>query len=120
MSYTILPVTPTDLPDVSAICDAAFKDDPIVGHLMSNVLPEVKQAHDMHYWENQLVMSEYNGMRLKKLVDKDGYDRCRLRDWRIQLCTDSWLEKRWLLRNGSIHMHYRRSRRRRKQSSSEV
>ena len=80
MSYNILPVAPTDLPDISAICDAAFKDDPIVGHLMSNVLPEVKQAYDIHYWENQLVMAEYIGMRLRKLVDGDGYDRCRLRN----------------------------------------
>ena len=79
MSYNILPVTLTDLPDIAAICDAAFKDDPIVGHLMSNVLPEVKQAHDMHYWENQLVMSEYNGMTLRKLVDENGYDCWRLR-----------------------------------------
>ena len=79
MSYNILPVTPTDLPDIAAICHAAFEDDPIVGHLMSNVSPEVKQAHDMHYWENQLRMSEYNGMRLRKLANEDGSDCCRLR-----------------------------------------
>ena len=79
MPYNMLPVTPADLPDIIPVYQAAFKDDPFIGQLMPNVLPEVKQAYDMHYWENQLRMSEYNGMRFRKLVDEDGYDRCRLR-----------------------------------------
>lgn len=78
MSYNILPVTPADLPDIVAVFHAAFKDDPHVGQLMPNVLPEVKQAHDMHYWQYQLNMSEYNGMIFRKLVDEDGYDHYQL------------------------------------------
>lgn len=76
MPYIILPAIPADLPDIIAIYHAAFKDDPFVGQLMPNVPPEVKQAYDMHWYGREFEMSELNGLRLRKVVDGEGYDCC--------------------------------------------
>ena len=72
MAYTVLPATPADLPDIIAIHHAAFADDPFIGLLMPNVLPEVKQSHDMHYFGRQFDMSRLNGLRFRKAVDGEG------------------------------------------------
>lgn len=72
MSYTILPATPADLPDIAAILDAAFAGDPFIGQLMPNVPPEIKQAYDMHCHGREFEMSEFNGLRFRKVVDENG------------------------------------------------
>ena len=77
MPYSIVPATPDDLPDIIAIYHAAFADDPFIGQLMPNVPPEVKQAHDMHWYGREFEMSELNGLRFRKVVDGDGYDHDR-------------------------------------------
>lgn len=73
MAYTILPVTTNDLPDIVAIHEAAFVDDPIFGQIMANVSPEAKLAHDLHWYEREFGISELNGLRWKKLIDGNGY-----------------------------------------------
>lgn len=72
MPYTILPATPADLPDITAIHQAAFADDPFIGQLMPNVLPEFKRSHDMHFFEREFEMSRLNGLRFRKAVDGEG------------------------------------------------
>ena len=72
MAYTILPATPADLPEIVACHQATFADDPFIGLLMPNVLPEVKQSHDMHYFGRQFEMSRFNGMKHRKAVDGEG------------------------------------------------
>ena len=73
MSYTILPASPADLPDIVAVFGAAFAGDPFIGQVMPNVPPEVKHAYDMHYHGREFEMSEFNGLRFKKVVDEEGY-----------------------------------------------
>lgn len=72
MTYTVQPATPADLPDIVEIHDAAFATDPFIGQLMPNVPPEVKRAHDIHYYRRELDMSELNGTRFRKVVGGDG------------------------------------------------
>lgn len=72
MAYRILPATPADLPDIIAVHHAAFADDPFMSQLKPNVVPELKQRHDMHFFLRQFEMSRLNGMRFRKAVDEDG------------------------------------------------
>lgn len=81
MTYRVLPATPADLPDTIAIYHAAFADDPFIGQLMPNVPADFKQAHDLHWYGREFEMNELNGLRFRKVVDVDGYDRC-LRQYR--------------------------------------
>lgn len=76
MVYRLLPATPADLPDIIAIYHAAFATDPFIGQLMPNVPPEVRQAHDMHWYGREFELSELNGLRFRKVVDEDGCGRC--------------------------------------------
>ena len=76
MAYRILPATPADLPDITAIFHAAFADDPLVGQLMPNVPADVKKAHDMHLHGREFEMNEFNGLQFRKVVDADGYHHC--------------------------------------------
>lgn len=75
MQYTLLPATPADLPDIIAIYHAAFSTYPFIGQLMPNVPPEVRQAHDMHWYGREFELSELNGLRFRKVVDENGYGR---------------------------------------------
>lgn len=72
MAYTILPATPTDLPDIVAVHHAAFADDAFIGQLMPDVSLEDKQSHDMHFFARQFEMSRLNGLRFRKAVDGEG------------------------------------------------
>ena len=73
MPYKTLPATRADLPEIIAIYHAAFADDPFIGQLTPNVPPDVKQAYDMHWYGREFDLSELNGLRLRKVVDGDGY-----------------------------------------------
>ena len=77
MSYTVLTATQDDLIAIIAVYHAAFADDPFIGQIMPNVAPEVKQAYDIHRFRREIEMSELNGLKLKKVVDGDGYDHPR-------------------------------------------
>ena len=72
MVYRVLPATPSDLPDIIAVYHAAFAADPFIGQLMLNVPPEVKQAHDMHWYGREFELSRLNGLQFRKVVDGDG------------------------------------------------
>ncbi len=75
MVYKILEATPADLPDIITVYHAAFAADPFIGQLMPNVPPEVKQAHDMHWYGREFKLSKLNGLQFRKVVDGDGYVR---------------------------------------------
>ncbi len=75
MVYKILEATPADLPDIITVYHAAFAADPFIGQLMPNVPPEVKQAHDMHWYGREFELSKLNGLHFRKVVDGDGYVR---------------------------------------------
>ena len=94
MAYKILPATPADLPDIIAVHHAAFADDPFIGQLTADVLPEAKQAHDMRFFARQFEMARLNGLRFRKAVDAEGcgsslatvgilrrLDHCTLAHW---------------------------------------
>ena len=72
MSFTILPATTADLPDIAVIYGTAFKDDRIIGQLMPNVPLEVKQAYDLEWYRREFEMSTLNGLKFYKAVDVSG------------------------------------------------
>lgn len=71
MPLTILPATPTDLPDIVAIYDAAFKNDRIIGNLMPDVPPAIKEAYDLEWYRREFTMAELTGCKFSKAVEDE-------------------------------------------------
>ena len=70
MPFQLLPADLTDLPDLVAVFQAAFRDDPIIYHLMRDVDPEVKYKYDMGFLGKYIRDGPLTGSRFFKIVEE--------------------------------------------------
>ena len=71
MSFSVHDATLADCPTLATVSLAAFKDDPIVGYLARDVLPDVFQAYQCQQYQRRLQTSALNGLRVFKVVDDE-------------------------------------------------
>lgn len=71
MKFSVQIATVADIPALSAVSRAAFKDDPCVGYLARNVPPAMMQAYQCQQNEWRFRTSALNGLKVFKAVDEE-------------------------------------------------
>ena len=71
MKYSVHNATVADIPALSTISLAAFKDDPCVGYLARNVPPGKMFAYQCQLFEWRFRTSSLNGLKVFKAVDEE-------------------------------------------------
>ena len=71
MKISVHIATVADIPALSTVSLAAFKDDPCVGYLARNVPPDVMFAYQCRLFEWRLRTSALNGLEVFKAVDEE-------------------------------------------------
>ncbi|KAL9065393.1 MAG: hypothetical protein Q9161_008249 [Pseudevernia consocians] len=71
MKFSVHIATVADIPALSIVSRAAFKDDPCVGYLARNVPPDMMQAYQCLKNEWKFQTSSLNGLKMFKAVDEE-------------------------------------------------
>ncbi|KAL9003663.1 MAG: hypothetical protein Q9188_003486 [Gyalolechia gomerana] len=71
MPFQVLPAQPSDIPEIAIIHHDAFADDPIIGRLMCDVKPDLKNEYDKKYYENTFAHMHLTGSVMHKAIDTE-------------------------------------------------
>ena len=71
MKFSVQTATVADIPALSTVSLAAFKDDPCVGYLARNVPPDKMFAYQCQNFEWRFRTSSLNGLKIFKAVDEE-------------------------------------------------
>ncbi|KAL8789430.1 MAG: hypothetical protein Q9213_001187 [Squamulea squamosa] len=71
MPFQVLPAEASDIPDIVAVHQAAWVDDPIVGRLMPDVDPKAKYDYDLDFYQKRFDSKTLTGSVMHKVVDTD-------------------------------------------------
>ena len=71
MKFSVQIATVADIPALSTVGLAAFKDDPCVGYLARNVPPDKMFAYQCQRSEWRFRTSALNGLKVFKAVDEE-------------------------------------------------
>ncbi|KAL8766853.1 MAG: hypothetical protein Q9209_006511 [Squamulea sp. 1 TL-2023] len=77
MPFEVHPAEASDIPDIVAIHQVVWVDDPIVGRLMPNVDPKAKYDYDVDFYKKKFDSRTLTGAVMHKVVDTDTGD-CNL------------------------------------------
>ena len=74
MAFKVLPAEVSDIPDIVAVHQASWVNDPIIGRLMPDVDPKVKYDYDLAYYKNKFETKDLTGAVMHKVVETEtGY-----------------------------------------------
>ena len=65
------PAQPSDVDDIVTVYLAAFKDDPILGYVWCDVLPEANHAYMVRYFRQYFGDAERDGAWFRRVVDNE-------------------------------------------------
>ena len=71
MKFSVHIATIADIPALSTVSLAAFKDDPCVGYLGRNVPPDKMFAYQCQVFEDRFRTSSLTGLKVFKAVDEE-------------------------------------------------
>lgn len=71
MPFQVLQAEPSDIPDIVAVHQASWVNDPIIGRLMPDVEPRVKYDYDVDYYKNKFETKALTGTVMHKIVDTE-------------------------------------------------
>ena len=71
MAFQLLPAEASDIPDIVAVHQASWVNDPIVGRLMPDVDPKVKYDYDVDYYKNKFETKALTGALMHKVVETE-------------------------------------------------
>ncbi|KAI4188895.1 MAG: hypothetical protein L6R41_001829 [Letrouitia leprolyta] len=71
MLFQVLPAEPSDIPEIAVIHHDAFAEDPIVGLLMPDVKPDLKNEYDLQYYKKTFANAHLTGSVMHKAVDTE-------------------------------------------------
>ncbi|KAM0803709.1 hypothetical protein BDR22DRAFT_839683 [Usnea florida] len=83
MKFSVQIATVADIPALSTISLAAFKDDPCVGYLARNVPPDKMFAYQCQLYEWRFRTSSLNGLQVFKAVDEETGDILAISRWQF-------------------------------------
>ncbi|KAL9629199.1 MAG: hypothetical protein Q9204_005410 [Flavoplaca sp. TL-2023a] len=71
MAFKVLPAEVSDIPDIVAVHQASWVNDPIIGRLMPDVDPKVKYDYDLGYYKNKFETKALSGSVMHKVVETE-------------------------------------------------
>ncbi|KAL8752177.1 MAG: hypothetical protein Q9184_005816 [Pyrenodesmia sp. 2 TL-2023] len=71
MSFQVLPAEPSDIPDIVAVHQASWENDPIVGRLMPDVDPKAKYDYDVDFYKRKFDTKALTGSVMHKVVETE-------------------------------------------------
>lgn len=71
MPFQVLPAQPSDIPEIVVIHNAAFDEDPIIGRLMCDVDPGLKDEYYRQYYEKTFTNAHLTGSVMHKAIDTE-------------------------------------------------
>ncbi|KAL8645315.1 MAG: hypothetical protein Q9226_007359 [Calogaya cf. arnoldii] len=71
MSFQVLPAEPSDIPDIVAVHQASWVNDPIIGRLMPDVEPKAKYDYEVNYYKNKFETRVLTGSVMHKVVETE-------------------------------------------------
>lgn len=71
MPFELHPAETSDIPDIVAVHQASWVNDPIIGRLMPDVDPKVKYDYDIDFYEKKFSFKDLTGTVMHKIVDTD-------------------------------------------------
>ncbi|KAL8939341.1 MAG: hypothetical protein Q9216_003405 [Gyalolechia sp. 2 TL-2023] len=71
MPFQVLPAEPSDIPEIAVIHHDAFNEDPIIGRLMCDVEPNLKNEYDRQFYEKMFAHRHLTGSVLQKAIETE-------------------------------------------------
>ncbi|KAL8920506.1 MAG: hypothetical protein Q9208_006256 [Pyrenodesmia sp. 3 TL-2023] len=71
MSFQVLPAEVSDIPDIVAVHQASWENDPIVGRLMPDVDPIAKYDYDVDFYKRKFETKALTGSVMHKVVETE-------------------------------------------------
>ena len=71
MPFKVLPAEATDIPDIVAIHQVTWDNDPIVGKLFPNVDPKAQYDYDLDFYKKKFETKELTGSVTHKVVETE-------------------------------------------------